>query len=72
MLITVDKDFGELAIRRSLPHCGIVRLVNISVRQQGAICQQVLTQYGDELTRGAIITAEAGRVRIRPPGDGTP
>jgi predicted nuclease of predicted toxin-antitoxin system len=28
VLITLDKDFGELAIRQSLPHCGIVRLVN--------------------------------------------
>ncbi|MCO6457767.1 MAG: DUF5615 family PIN-like protein [Pirellulaceae bacterium] len=70
VLITLDKDFGELAIRRSLPHGGIVRIVNISARQQGLICQQVLTQYGDELTRGAIITVEAGRVRIRPPGNG--
>jgi hypothetical protein len=46
VLITLDKDFGELAIRRSLPHCGIVRLVNISARQQGAVCQQVLTNMG--------------------------
>lgn len=72
VLITLDKDFGELAIRRSLPHCGIVRLVNISARQQGAVSQQVLAQYGDELIRGAIITVEAGRVRIRPPADGGP
>jgi predicted nuclease of predicted toxin-antitoxin system len=67
VLITLDKDFGELAIRRSLPHSGIVRLVNIAARQQGAVCLQMLTQYGTELTRGAIITVEAGRVRIRPP-----
>ncbi len=44
VLITLDKYFGELAIRRSLPHCGIVRLANISARQQGAVCQQVLAQ----------------------------
>ena len=37
VLITLDKDFGELAIRRNLPHCGIVRLVNMSARQQGAV-----------------------------------
>jgi len=66
-LITLDNDFGELAIRRNLPHSGIVRLVNIAARQQGAVCLQIITQYGDELTRGAIITVEAGRVRIRPP-----
>lgn len=67
VLITLDKDFGELAIRCSLPHCGIVRLVNIAARQQGAVCQHVLALYGDELLRAAIITVEAGRVRIRPP-----
>src|SRR5207248_6781582 len=72
VLITLDKDFGELAIRRSLPHSGIVRLVNISARQQGTVCQHVLEQYGDELTQGAIITVEAGRVRIRPPSAGGP
>jgi predicted nuclease of predicted toxin-antitoxin system len=72
VLVTLDKDFGELAIRRSLPHFGIVRLVNISARQQGAICQQVLTQYADELTKGAIITVESGRVRIRLPSVGGP
>jgi predicted nuclease of predicted toxin-antitoxin system len=71
-LITLDKDFGELAIRRNLPHSGILRLVNISARQQGTVCQHVLLQYGDELIRGAIITVEAGRVRIRPPEDGGP
>jgi len=66
ILVTLDKDFGELAIRRNLPHHGIARLVNFSARQQGAVCQQVLDKYGEELTRGAIVTVEAGRVRIRP------
>jgi predicted nuclease of predicted toxin-antitoxin system len=72
VLVTLDKDFGELAIRRGLPHCGIVRLVNISALQHGAICQQVLVRYADELMKGAIITVEAGRVRIRPGGTGGP
>ena len=67
VLVTLGRDFGELAIRCRLPHSGIVRLVNIAARQQGAACLQMITQYGDELTRGAIITVEAGRVRIRPP-----
>jgi predicted nuclease of predicted toxin-antitoxin system len=66
ILFTLDKDFGELAIRRGMPHSGLVRLVSIAGRQQGAVCQQILVQYGDELIRGAIITVEAGRVRIRP------
>lgn len=65
VLVTLDKDFGELAIRRNLPHIGIVRLVNISSRQHGTVCHQVLSRYEDDLAQGAIVTAEAGRVRIR-------
>jgi predicted nuclease of predicted toxin-antitoxin system len=57
VLVTVDKDFGELAIVHGKPHCGIVRLVNIAARQQGTVCLHVLAQHGDELLAGAIITA---------------
>ncbi|MEA5470697.1 DUF5615 family PIN-like protein [Spirulina sp. 06S082] len=67
ILITLDKDFGELAIVRGLPHCGILRLVNLSSQQQIVICLQVLEQYAEELKTGAIATAELGRLRIRPP-----
>ena len=67
ILITLDKDFGELAIRHSRPHSGILRLVTIGARQQGSICRQVLAKYGVELSTGAIVTVETGRVRIRPP-----
>lgn len=35
VLITLDKDFGELAIVFGQPHSGIVRLVNMSTKQQG-------------------------------------
>jgi predicted nuclease of predicted toxin-antitoxin system len=72
VLVTLDKDFGELAIVRRLPHAGIIRLVNIPSRQQAAVCQHVLTQHGAELTQGAIVTAEAGRLRIRPPDTSSP
>jgi predicted nuclease of predicted toxin-antitoxin system len=67
VLVTLDKDFGELAVLRGLPHCGIVRLVDISARRQAKVCLQVLAAHGDELTAGAIITAEPGRLRIRTP-----
>ena len=66
ILITRDKDFGELAIVRGIPHCGILRLVNLNSRQQSSVCLQVLALYGNELASGAIVTAELGRVRIRP------
>ncbi len=67
ILVTLDKDFGEMAIVRGIPHSGILRLVNISARQQGAVCLRVITIYGKELEAGAIVTAGPGRLRIRPP-----
>ncbi|HKH44378.1 MAG TPA: DUF5615 family PIN-like protein [Thermoanaerobaculia bacterium] len=67
ILITLDKDFGELAIAQGKPHCGILRLVNFSARQQAPVCLHVLQHHGDELEAGAIITAEPGRLRIRQP-----
>ena len=66
ILITLDKDFGELAIVRNLPHCGIVRLAKVAAGRQAAVCQIVLNQYGAELTQGAIVTVSGNRVRIRP------
>lgn len=65
ILITLDKDFGQLAILQRIPHCGIIRLVNVSARQQGNICIQVIQNYGYELISGSIITAELNRIRIR-------
>ncbi|GAC1453248.1 MAG: hypothetical protein NVSMB70_20830 [Chamaesiphon sp.] len=69
ILITLDKDFGELAIVRGLPHCGILRLVNLSTKQQIVVCLQVLSRYRQELEAGAIVTATFSRVRIRPAVD---
>ena len=67
IMVTLDKDFGELAIVYGSAHSGILRLVNISARQQAAMCLRVIALHGKELEAGAIITAEPGRLRVRPP-----
>jgi predicted nuclease of predicted toxin-antitoxin system len=67
ILVTLDKDFGELIIVYRKPHSGILRVVDISARKQAAVIEHVLTLHGDELQAGAVITAEKGRLRIRPP-----
>jgi predicted nuclease of predicted toxin-antitoxin system len=66
ILVTLDKDFGELAIVHRKRHCGIIRLVNLKAEDQAAICLRILGLYGDELQNGAIVTAEPGRLRVRP------
>ena len=65
--VTLDKDFGELAVVYGTSHCGIVRLVDLSSKQQSAVCLRVLALHGEDLLKGAIVTAQADRLRIRPP-----
>ena len=65
VLVTLDKDFGELAVLHQQPNFGIIRLVNWSAQQQSEACLGVLERYGEELLRGALVTAEPGRARIR-------
>ena len=67
ILITLDKDFGDLAVFWGAPHHGIVRLVNIPAQQQGQTVHQVLQLHGQELFLGAIVTVDSKRIRIRPP-----
>jgi predicted nuclease of predicted toxin-antitoxin system len=69
VLVTLDKDFGTLAFLHGRPHAGIVRLVNLSTQQQAPVCLRILAQYGSNLEKGAVVTAEYDRVRIRLPGE---
>lgn len=71
VLVALDKDFGALAILRGRPHCGTLRLVGFPARQQASVCLQVLEVRGAELESGAIVTAEPGRLRTRPPDAGS-
>jgi predicted nuclease of predicted toxin-antitoxin system len=66
ILVTLDKDFGELAIVRSIKHAGIVRLVGFAARQQGTMCHEIVSRYGEELAAGALATVRPGQVRLRP------
>jgi predicted nuclease of predicted toxin-antitoxin system len=65
VLVTLDKDFGELAIVHGIPHSGIIRLVTLSSKQQAATCLRVIDLHGAELRSGTIITVDQNRIRIR-------
>jgi predicted nuclease of predicted toxin-antitoxin system len=67
IVITVDKDFGELAIRQGHPHSGIVRLPDVPVSTRKVLLETVLRNYADALLRGALITVGRHRIRIRYP-----
>lgn len=65
VLVTSDKEFGELAIVQGKEHSEIVRVVGLAVRQQGVAVVEVLHEYEQELLRGAILTVHSDRVRVR-------
>ncbi|MBI3149631.1 MAG: DUF5615 family PIN-like protein [Betaproteobacteria bacterium] len=69
IVVTLDKDFGELAVAFGREHAGIVRLVGFPVRRQAEACLAAIAAHGDVLPRGAIVTVEPGRLRFRPPTD---
>ena len=66
VLATIDKDFGELVIVQGMVHEGLIRLVGFRARDQGPALLRLLSTYESELARGAILTAEPWRVRVRP------
>lgn len=67
MLVTLDKDFGELAIVKNTPHAGIIRLAALRAGDQGPAVVRALTLYGPALAYGGIVTVEPGRIRVRDP-----
>jgi len=66
ILVTLDKDFGELAILKGLPHSGLIRLAGFRVRQMAQAVHRIVTVYQSDLLAGAIITADTDKIRIRP------
>jgi predicted nuclease of predicted toxin-antitoxin system len=66
VLITLDRDFGELAVLRGTKHAGIIRIVDVRVKDQAARWIEVLSAHGPALLAGAIVTAEPTRTRVRP------
>jgi predicted nuclease of predicted toxin-antitoxin system len=65
VLLTEDKDFGELVFVCGSPHGPIVRLVELTVDGQVSGMAELLEHYAAELTGPAILTVTRGRIRIR-------
>jgi predicted nuclease of predicted toxin-antitoxin system len=65
VLITEDKDFGELMFVQNRPHGPVVRVVELSVDEQVRAIGEVLEQHSQELSGQVIVTITRARVRIR-------
>ena len=65
VLLTEDKDFGELVFSLRLPHPCIVRFNGLSTTAQATVMRSLITRHGDTMREGAIIVVTENRVRIR-------
>jgi len=65
ILLTNDRDFGELIFRQHLSHSGVLffRLKGATLQMKLHRLSEVLTQYADQLHHFLVITQQ--RVRIR-------
>jgi predicted nuclease of predicted toxin-antitoxin system len=65
ILITNDRDFGELIWRQRLPHSGVIffRMLAATAEQKIARLRLVLQEYADQLDQFIVVSAT--RVRIR-------
>lgn len=65
ILVTADKDFGELVYVFNMPHDTIIRLVDIPAKEQGNILLMLIETHKDVLNKKALITLDRYRVRTR-------
>ncbi len=68
LLVTADKDFGELVYRQGRVHAGVVllRLAGLPLAAKAETVAQVFRERGPELP-GAFSVISPGAVRIRRP-----
>ncbi len=68
ILITDDRDFGDLVFHHRQPHSGVIylRLPTTVVDIKLARLDHVLRHYGDRLDEFLVVTPERVRLRQRP------
>jgi predicted nuclease of predicted toxin-antitoxin system len=67
ILITEDRDFGELVIRQRLGVRGMIllELDRISNAAEADLVTEVISVHADKLSRNLVVI-EPGRIRVRP------
>ena len=66
MVITMDKDFGELVYNSVLPHAGVLllRLEDARSEEKVRIVEEILNNYSDKIVNKFCVYKD-GRLRIR-------
>ena len=65
VLITHDRDFGELIVRQRLPHRGVVllRLQSVALMQTAASIRTLIRDYADQFDQLLVLTERGVRIR---------
>ena len=65
ILVTDDRDFGELVFRQRQPHAGVIylRIDTTRFRVRAQRMEDVLATHGDQLDQFLVVTIDAIRVR---------
>lgn len=66
IVVTEDKDFGELIVVLQHPHAGIIRFLDMPVGEQVEGIREVLRDYPADLESRSMVVVTRGRIRIRP------
>ena len=64
ILVTMDKDFGQLIFVENVPQCGLVRLPDVPATKRIELVERLLRVHTRELAEGAILTVRGERIRI--------
>lgn len=65
VLLTEDKDFGELVFSLRLPHPCIVRFNELTADEEAVAIGNLIEYHGAAMRQGAIVVVTRNRVRIR-------
>lgn len=67
LIITMDKDFGELAYLANLPHAGVLllRMKDATGAEKAAAVELIFAEHADKLA-GAFAVYDKKQLRIRP------
>ena len=65
ILVTEDKDFGELVFVQGLSHPCIIRFTEMRVEEKVAAMVELIDLYKDAMSSGTIIVVTRNRYRIR-------
>lgn len=64
VLVTMDKDFGQIVYVQNAPHCGLIRLPDVPWAQRIALMRMLLETHAKDLADGAILTVRGDRIRV--------